>query len=178
MSSLVKHTIRFILFILLQVFVLHQISPLHRFITPYLYYLFILWLPFNIGRVPLMILALIYGLTLDYFLNTPGLHAAPCVLIAYVRPFLINLLTRQEPGEQNYASPSIVSMGWAPYFTYVFVLTFLHHGYLVFLEWMEFGNFWYFLGKVAATTGISLLLIFITELLFFRKEKFRTNTVF
>jgi hypothetical protein len=32
------------------------------------------------------------------------------------------------------------------------------------------------MGKVSATTGVSVLLILITELLFFRKEKFRTNT--
>ena len=114
-------------------------------------------------------------LPLDYFLNTPGLHAAPCVLIAYVRPFLINMLISNEGAEQNYASPSIVSMGWAPYATYVLVLTLLHHGYLVFLEWMQFGSFLYFLGKVTATTGVSLLLILVTELLVFRKEKFRTN---
>jgi len=68
-------------------------------------------------------------------------------------------------------------MGWAPYFMMVFILTLLHHGYLVFLEWMQFGTFLYFLGKVLATTGISMLLVLITELLFFRKEKFRTNTV-
>jgi hypothetical protein len=68
-------------------------------------------------------------------------------------------------------------MGWAPYATYVLVLTFLHHAYLVFLEWMSFGSLWYFLGKVVATTGVSLLLILVTELLFFRNEKFRTNTV-
>jgi len=123
-----------------------------------------------------MIVAFIFGLTLDYFVNNPGLHAAPCVLIAYVRPFLINLLISQEGAEQNYASPSIVSMGWAPYATYVFILTLLHHGYMVFLEWMQVGSFLYFLGKVVATTGISLLLILITELLTFRKERFRTNT--
>lgn len=176
MSSLVKNMIRFALFILLQVFILHQVPPLHRFITPYLYFLFILWLPFNTRRGSLMLVSLLFGLTLDYFLSTPGLHAAPCVLIAYVRPFIINMLMQQEGTEQNYASPSPTSMGWAPYLTYVFVLTLLHHSYLVFLEWMQFGNFWYFLGKVAATTAVSLLLIIITELLFYRKEKFRTNT--
>ena len=129
------------------------------------------------GRSLLMFTAFIFGLTLDYFLHTPGLHAAACVLVAYVRPFLVNMLIRQEGDEQNYASPSIVSMGWAPYFMMVFILTLLHHGYLVFLEWMQFGTFLYFLGKVLATTGVSMLLILITELLFFRKEKFRTNTV-
>ncbi|MBA4168334.1 MAG: hypothetical protein H0X41_12475 [Chitinophagaceae bacterium] len=49
-------------------------------------------------------------------------------------------------------------------------------GYLVFLEWIDFGSIVYFLGKVLASTGVSMLLIFVTELLFFRKEKFRTNT--
>lgn len=177
MSTLVKNVIRFALFILVQVFVLHQVPTLHKFITPYLYYLFIIWLPFNTSRSLLMLIAFVFGLTLDYFLKTPGLHAAACVLIAYVRPFLINLLIRQEGDENNYASPSITSMGWAPYFTMVFILTLLHHGYLVFLEWMQFGNFLFFLGKVLGTTGVSMLLILITELLFFRKEKFRTNTV-
>lgn len=176
MSSLVKNIIRFVLFILVQVFVLHQVPALHRFITPYLYYLFILWLPFNTRRGILMLIALLFGLTLDYFLATPGLHAAPCVLIAYVRPFVINMLMQQEGSEQNYASPSPTSMGWAPYLIYVLVLTLLHHIYLVFLEWMQVGSFWFFLGKVSATTAVSLLLIIITELLFFRKEKFRTNT--
>jgi hypothetical protein len=127
------------------------------------------------GRAWLMIVAFFFGLSLDYFLVTPGLHAAACVLIAYVRPFLVNLLIRQEGAEQSYGSPSIHSMGFAPYSIFVLVLTLLHHGYLVFLEWMQFGNFLYFLGKVAATTGVSLLLILITELLFYRKEKYRTN---
>lgn len=176
MSIFLKNIIRFALFILIQVYVLHHIPSLHRFITPYLYFLYILWLPFYMSRFSLMVIAFAFGLTLDYFLNSPGLHAAPCVLIAYIRPFLINLLISQEGAEQNYASPSIVSMGWAPYATYAFVLTLLHHGYLVFLEWMQFGSFLYFLGRVIATTGISMLLILISELLVFRKEKFRTNT--
>jgi hypothetical protein len=176
MSLLVKNIIRFILFILVQVYVLSQIPPLHQFITPYLYFLFILWLPFNISRFGLLIVSFLLGLTLDYFLGTPGLHAAPCVLIAYLRPFLINILISQEGAELNYAEPSIKSMGFAPYSLYVLVFTFIHHFYLVLIEWLHFGNFLYFLGKVTATTGISLLLIFITEMLFFRKQKFRTNT--
>lgn len=177
MSDLLKNTIRFILFILVQVFVLHKIPPLHQFIVPYLYFLFILWLPYRISRFGLMFVAFLFGMTLDYFLKTPGLHAAPCVLIAYIRPFLINMLIPQEGAEQSYSAPSIVSMGWAPYATYVLILAFLHNAYLVFLEWLQFGSFLYFVGKVASTTGVSFLLILITELLFFRKEKFRTNTV-
>lgn len=176
MSNLVKNTIRFVLFILMQVYVLFQIHPLHQFIVPYLYFLYILWLPFNTPRITLTMVGFMFGLSLDYFTKTPGLHAAPCVLTAYLRPFLINILIRQEGSEQNYRSPSVTSMGFAPYATYVIILTIVHNGYLVFLEWLHFGSFLYFMGKVLATTGVSLLLIFVTELLFYRKEKFRTNT--
>jgi hypothetical protein len=176
MSDLVRNTIRFVLFILVQYYVLFQIRPLHQFVVPYIYYLYVLWLPFSMGRMSLMLVSFLFGLTLDYFTQTPGLHAAACVMIAYLRSFVVNILIPQEGAEQNYKSPSPVSMGWAPYAVYVLVLTLLHHIYLVLLEWLQFGSFLFFLGKVLATTGISLMLVLITELLFFRKEKFRTNT--
>jgi hypothetical protein len=176
MSDLVRNTIRFVLFILVQYYVLFQIRPLHQFVVPYIYYLYVLWLPFSLGRMSLMLVSFLFGLTLDYFTQTPGLHAAACTLIAYLRGFVVNILIPQEGAEQNYKSPSPVSMGWAPYAIYVLVLTLLHHSYLVLLEWLQFGSFLFFLGKVLATSGISLMLVLITELLFFRKEKFRTNT--
>jgi hypothetical protein len=37
------------------------------------------------------------------------------------------------------------------------------------------GNAWYFFGKVFATTGISLLLVAVTEMIFNRKSRYRTN---
>ena len=107
---------------------------------------------------------------------TPGLHAAACTLVAYVRPFIINILTPRDSSEFNYKEPSPLAMQWTPYAVYVFILTLLHHGYLVLLEWLSFGSFLDFLIKVVATTGISLLLIFTVELLFPRKLRFRTNT--
>jgi len=175
MSDLLKNILRFALFILFQVFILNEVPPLHQFIIPYIYFLYILWLPFNTNRFLLLLISFAFGLTLDYFTGSGGLHAAPCVLIAYLRPFLLNLLIPQDTTEHSYLEPSIKSMGWAPYSLYVALLTFIHHFLLVLIEWLQFGNFVYFIGKVAATTAISLLLIFITEMLFFRKAKFRTN---
>ncbi len=175
MSDLLKNIIRFLLFILFQVFILNEVPPIHQFVIPYIYFLFILWLPFNINRFFLLIIAFAFGMALDYYTGTAGLHSAPCVLIAYLRPFLLNLLIPQDTTEHSYLEPSIKSMGWAPYSLYVGLLTFIHHFLLVLIEWLQFGNFVYFLGKVGATTAMSLILIFITEMLFFRKARFRTN---
>jgi rod shape-determining protein MreD len=176
MSKLVKNIIRFSLFILVQVFVLNQIPPLNHLINPYIYFLFILWLPFKIGRRTLMVLGFALGLTLDYFTKTPGLHAASCVLVAYMRPFLINVLITHESVEANYEEPSIRSMGFVSYLIYVAVLTFIHHAFLFLLEALQFAGVWYFITKTLLSVAISLFLILIVELLFVRKQKFRTNT--
>lgn len=175
MSDLLRNIIRFILFIGVQVFVLDNIPPLHRFIIPIIYYLFILWLPFSISRFWLLVIAFLTGLTVDYFKMTPGQHAAACVLVAYARPFVINILSPKESSDFSYGEPSAKGMGWAPYAVYVLMLTVLHHGYLTFLQWLQFGGFLDFIIKIFATTGISLLLIFTAEILFPRKLKFRTN---
>lgn len=177
MSTFVKNIIRFIFFILVQVFVLDKIH-LHQMVTPYLYFLFILWLPFNMNRNLQLIVAFIYGFTMDSFRHNPGFHAAACVLMVYCRAGLINLLIPQEGADENYEEPSIKSMGgMLPYFIYVAVLTLVHHAWLFLLEAWQFGNIWYFVVKTLLSTAISLLLVIITELLFVRKQKFRTNTV-
>jgi hypothetical protein len=138
--------------------------------------MFILWLPFSVPRISLLILGFLLGLSLDYFTMTIGLHAAACTLIAYVRPFVVNVLIPKDTSEFNYREPSPRSMGWTPYLVYALVLTFLHHGYLLFLEWMQFGSFFEFLLRILACTGVSMLLIFTIDLLFPRRLKFRTNT--
>ena len=176
MSDFLKNTFRIFFFILLQVYVLNKIPHLHRFITPYLYYLPLLWLPFSVSRQWLMIIGFLTGLLLDYFMMTPGLHAAACVLIVYVRPFLVNILTPKDTSEFNYKEPSPKAMQWTPYTVYIFILTLLHHSYMIFLEWLNFGSFLDFIIKVFATTAISMLMIFTVEILFPRKLKYRTNT--
>lgn len=175
MSTLVKLVLRFCLFIFVQVFVLFQIPPLHHLVTPYLYMLFILWLPFKMGRRTQLLLAFLLGLALDSFTQTYGLHSVPCVLIAYLRPFLIKSLVQQEDVELNYEEPSVQSMGFAPYYTYVTILIFIHHILLFFLQALQTGGMVYFIVKTLFSTAISLILVLLTELLFSRKQRFRAN---
>jgi hypothetical protein len=176
MSPVIKHTLRFILLIATQVYVLDNVH-LHHLITPYLYLVFVLWLPFQTGRSSLMLLAFVTGLTLDAFRHSPGFHAAAAVLVAYVRPFLIGILIPQEGADTNYDEPSVKSLGgFIPYLVYIGVLCFLHHGWLFLLQAWQFGDAWYFLVKTCLSTGLSMGLILLVDVLFQRKQTFRTNT--
>lgn len=170
MNNVIKNSVRFVLFLLVQIIILNEVPPIHQFITPYLYFTFILWLPFGTSRLSLTLLGFIVGYALDVFTNTPGLHAAACGLIGYVRPSILNLLLSQETSEEFNREPSVGSMGWGPFLIYVMILTFVHHFYLVLLEWLQFGNFVYFIGKVIATSLMSVLLIFVVELVMNRRK--------
>lgn len=176
MSLLVKSILRFVMFLLLQVYVLDNIV-LHKMVTPYLYFLFLLWLPFKINRSLLLCLGFALGYSLDSFRHQPGFHTAACVLVAYVRPFLVNILIPHDGAETNYEAPSIKSFGGImPYMIFAGVLCFLHNAWLFLLEAWQFENAWYFISKTLLSTLISLMLIFVTELIFVRKQKFKTNT--
>jgi hypothetical protein len=175
LSDFLRNIIRFTLFILVQVYLLNTLH-LHKFIIPYIYYLFLLWLPFSISRSRLLIVGFLTGLTLDYFSMQIGVHAAACTLIAYIRPFVIGILSPKDTAEFNYREPSPKSMGWTPYLVYALILTVFHHTYMTFLQWLQFGSFLDFLIKVVASTGISMLLVITVELLFPRRMRFRTNT--
>ncbi|CAN5566489.1 hypothetical protein BH10BAC3_BH10BAC3_31750 [soil metagenome] len=166
MSEPIKQIIRFIFFILVQALVLSHMPPVHRFITPYLYFLFILWLPFYTSRVWVLVIGFITGFALDMFTKTPGLHASACLIVAFLRPFLITLLVPRETKELTLGSPGIKSMGGASYAVYVVLLTLFHHTWIVMLETMQYPSFGYFFGKIFFSGLVSLLLILVTEMLF------------
>lgn len=170
MNNILKNSIRFVLFLLIQIIILNEVPPLHQYITPYIYFTFILWMPFGTSRLTLTFLGFLVGYTLDIFTNTPGLHAAAASLIGYIRPSILNLLLAQETSEEVTKEPSVGSMGWGPFFIYILFLTIIHHFYLVLLEWLQFGSLMYFIGKVFATSLMSVLLIFVVELLLNRRK--------
>jgi hypothetical protein len=170
MNNILKNSIRFVLFLLIQIIILNEVPPLHQFITPYLYFIVLLWLPFGTNRLTMTVIGFILGFSLDIFTNTPGLHAAAATLVGYIRPTVLNLLLSVEASEEVNKEPSVGTMGWGPFLVYVFFLTFIHHFYLVLLEWLQFGNFTYFIGKVFATSLMSVLLILLVELMMNRRN--------
>lgn len=165
MSELLKNIIRFILLILLQVFVLNKIM-LHGYVTPYIYLLFVLLLPFTIPRWALMVCAVLLGLCLDLFMNTAGMHALACLTVAYFRPFVINILAPHDGFETQKVTPSIVSMGWAPFMTYATILVIIHHLVYFILEVFSFQNVLFLLFRILLSALVSLVLVLIFEMLF------------
>ena len=173
MSPLIKNIIRGFVLLLVQLFLIKNIPPLHQFIVPYLYFVFLIWLPFRITRMMLLYIAFAWGYIVDVFYHTPGLHTAACVVMAYLRPGVIGFLLPKDATEWGNEEPTRVTMGQVPYAVYLIVMTLVHHTWLILLEWIQFGSFFYFIGKLFATAAVSLLLIFVTDLLLSRNPSRR-----
>lgn len=165
----IRHTVRFILLILFQVLILNRMN-LGGYVNPYVYILFILLLPVRISKSLLLLLAFFTGLTIDYFGNTLGLHAAATVLLAFFRPSVIHIFFNNLEfisGDE----PDIVRLKAGGFFKYTLVLVFIHHTALFFLEIFSLHGFLTTLLRIAVSTLVTTVTIMIITFLFTRNKK-------
>jgi rod shape-determining protein MreD len=167
--TILVNLLRFIILVFLQVFLLKNIT-LYNLSTPYLYIMFILLLPFEIPNVLLFALAFILGLTIDSFYDTPGLHAASCVLLAFVRILFISI-TVQKDGFDNEPEPTLNVMGLRWFFTYALILTLAHHFFLFNLEVFRFSEMPYTLSRFVLSSIFTVFLMLLSGFLFYRKKE-------
>jgi rod shape-determining protein MreD len=160
--------LRFIILVLLQVFILNNIR-FGGYINPYLYVLFVLMLPYEIPGWALLVLSFILGYTIDIFTNTPGMHLAATVFMAFSRPAVLRLLTqKQEYDPGRY--PSLGSMGLQAFFTYSILLVFIHHTTLFLLEVFRFSEILLTLMRSGLSMLFTMFLIIIAQYLFYTKH--------
>ena len=169
MSKLISNSLRFILLVFIQVFLLKNIV-FYDLNVPYLYVLFILLLPFETPNWVLFFFSFLIGITVDLFNDTLGLHAAASTILALVRVLFI-AVTVQKDNYDSDPEPSLSIMGFRWFFFYALILTFIHHFFLLNFEVFKFSEIPSTLSRVILSSLITLTLIFISELLFFRKKQ-------
>jgi len=167
--AIIINLIRFVALVFLQVFLLKNVT-LYNLSTPFLYILFILLLPFETPNLLLFALSFIMGLTIDAFYDTPGLHTASCVLLAFVRILFISI-TVQKDGFDNEPEPTMSMMGFRWFFTYALILTLFHHFFLFNLEVFRLSEIPYTLSRFVLSSIFTVFLMLLTGFLFFRRKE-------
>lgn len=166
-SSIARNTLRFIVLILAQIAIFNNINFL-GYINPYPYILFILLFPIGDNRALLIFLSFILGLTLDMFLNSGGMHAAACLIIAYFRPWILRSIFGVAY-EYNAVKVSNTTSGER--FLYVGILVFIHHFVLFLLESFNVSDILYILNKTLFSGIFTLTLSLLFISLFSVKRK-------
>lgn len=169
--NLIKYTLLFIVLILLQEFVFDNIQ-VGTLLTPYVYILFILILPFSYAPSGVVIISFLLGLSVDFFTtDTLGFHTFACTLIGYLRRFVFKILKPKDDTEQQIATTTIYTMGWRSFLLYATILVFVHHAALFMLETFKFYNILYLLLHILLSSLVSIVFIMLIELAFFRNPR-------
>ena len=165
----IKYAALFLLYVLLQVFVFNMVN-LWGVITPMIYILFILSLPFQTPKWAVVLLGFLLGLSIDIFSGVLGLHALATLVIAFVRPFVITIIPLRVEREEHLL-PIFHDMKLAWYLRYVFLLTLIHHFVYFMVDAFTFYNFFKTCLVVLVNTLFTLLCIFIIQILFYKPSK-------
>ena len=169
LTEIIRNIIRFILLVLVQVLIIKNIE-LGRFINPFLYVLFIIVLPFETPKWLLLVSAFIIGISIDFFYNTSGMHAAATVFMAYIRPSVLKLFSPRD-GYEFGTQPTVQYLGLPWFLSYASIMVVLHHFILFFIEIFRFSEFFSTFFRVIVSAVFSVLLIIVTQFLFNRKAQ-------
>ncbi|MAY84608.1 MAG: rod shape-determining protein MreD [Flavobacteriales bacterium] len=161
-SSVIRYPLLFIFFVMLQVLILNNIQ-LSGYINPYLYIIFILWLPVDGNKVLLMAVSMLLGLSVDIFSNSVGMHASACVFLAFCRPYILQSLAPRD-GYETDQVPDIKTLGLNWFLAYAGICVLLHHLFLFYVEIFRFDDFFSTLGRVISSSIFTLILIIIAQL--------------
>lgn len=139
-SNIIKEVIIFLVCILLQLLLFNNLQ-ISGFINPYMYVLILLSMPFGTSASALMIVGMAAGLCIDLFCNTPGMHAGACVLIGYLRQYVLKLVAFRDEYKAG-VIPSVGTYGIVWYVKYAVIMISIHHVALFFIEQFDTIFFW------------------------------------
>ncbi len=170
LNQIPVNAFRLLLLLLAQILIFSNIN-FSSFVNPYVFPLFVLLLPFETPRWLLMLLGMASGLLLDVFLGSTGMHAAAGLLIAYLRPFLINIITPK--GTEFEVSPNVYSQGITWFLVYLGITMLLYLGFYFVIEAATFFNFFLLLVKILVSALVSVVFMLIFLFLFSSRKKRR-----
>ena len=115
---------RYVVVMLLQVLLFDQLQ-LWGICHPYIYILCLLMMPITLPHNVDMLIGALVGLVMDVFCNSLGVHTAACILVMFIRPYLIGALVNDK--DRLNEQISLRSIGMEAILRYVVIMVIIHH---------------------------------------------------
>ena len=139
---------RYVVVMMLQVLLFNQLQ-LWGACHPYIYVLCLLMMPITLPHSVDMVIGALVGLVMDVFCNSLGIHTASCILIMFIRPYLIGAIVNDK--DRLNEQISLRAIGMEAMLKYTVILVLIHH-FVVFslAAWS-----WHYIGFVLLETLVS-----------------------
>ena len=166
-NAFVIHSVRFVALLLVQVTICSNINFL-GYINPYIYIIFIFLFPIKYNRMIFLLCSFLFGMLIDMFLDSGGVHAAASVFLAYVRPVFLKLSFGRLYEHQSIKF-SNTELGRL--ITYITLGTLLHHFTMFSLEIFSLSGILLILKKALFSSIFTVLLSVLIIILFSQNKK-------
>ncbi|MCC5939817.1 MAG: rod shape-determining protein MreD [Lunatimonas sp.] len=168
-SIILRAVFGLVLYFLVQVFVLKDIVLFGEAFC-FLYLFALLLLPLEVKTIPLMLMAFLFGLGIDAFYDTTGMHAASLVLITFIRSAWVNANTPRGGYEEN-VPPTVLNMGLIWFTAYALPLVLLHHLVFFYIDMAGIETIKPLVTKVLSSTFFTFIFGLIVQLLFYQRKR-------
>ncbi|MGB3619384.1 MAG: Rod shape-determining protein MreD [Catalinimonas sp.] len=128
----------------------------------FLYVGAVLGLPRDFNPLGTLLTAFGTGLLVDWFYDTLGVHAAATVLLAYLRPIVLRVLTPSGGYESN-MEMSVAEMGWRWFSLYILPLILVHHLMLFTVEAFDRNLLSLILVKTLCSTAFTYVVLMLLQ---------------
>ncbi len=171
MNSIIKHIIHLIGLILIQILVIDQISfgSLNTYISPIIIGTGIIILPAGWSSNRLLLIAFFVGILLDSFHNTLGINTSALLLLAFLRPLILKIVSPRE-GFESFVEPTVLNLKIGKYSIYASILFLCYHLTYFFLESLNSSTVLIILLKTVLSTIVALFLSLLYQYLTIKKQ--------
>ncbi len=159
-SALLYNLARFILLLAAQILIFNNINFL-GYINPFPYILFIILYPVNGNKFGLLAASFLLGLLMDMFLNSGGVHATSCLVLAFFRPSLFKFSFGLSYEYQTVRLNDVLT---PERFSFLLLAVVLHHIVLFILEIFTIN---FFLNIIVRTLISTLFTLIISILIIY-----------
>ena len=143
-----KQIIRYIVVMVLQVLLFDQLQ-LFGVCHPYIYILCLLMMPITLSHSADMLIGAAVGLVMDIFCNSMGVHMASCILLMFIRPYLLGAVVNDK--DRLNEQICLRTLGMEAFLKYMVILVVIHHLTVFMLAAWSISH----IGFVLMETGVS-----------------------
>lgn len=167
MQKILTYAGAFILLVVLQIFLINNIS-LSVYFHPLIYVAFITLLPLNTKPVWMVLLSALLGLTIDVMTGMGGLNVMATTATGFLRPFLLRLVTGHAMGTDA-ADSSLHRIAEKHFRWYIIAVVALHSCIYFFMESLSMLHIMHTLLRIIVSDIAAVLFIYYFMKLFIEK---------
>lgn len=167
MQKYISYTLAFIVLVVLQIFLVDNIS-LGLYFHPLIYVAFIIMLPLDMKHIWVMLLATALGLTIDLLTGMGGLNVVAATAVGFMRPMLLNAAVGHNTATDD-TMPALHRLQAKNLVWYIILMVVVHSLIYFFLETMSLSNLHHTLLRVAVSDVVAVGIVWYIVKLFTEK---------